>query len=143
MFNQVAWCFTRWTAGSWEKMPLSRAVCLTAWCLTSLTVGERAGLKRTENSSGTSSSGRTAPYIHSSTAWLYSELSAAALCIHEQMESPTCVCLSVPPVASRCWPRTERSTFPCAMGRVGHRWTNRNESGTTAGRWLPWQQRHT
>lgn len=140
----MEWCFSRWTAGSWEKMPLSRAACLTAWCLTSLTVGERAGLKRTENSSGTSSSGRTTLHIHSSTARLYSTLSALSTVLMSRWSQLLVfVCLSAPPVAFRCWPRTGRSTFPCATGRVGHRRTTRNESGTTAGRWLPWQQKHT
>lgn len=37
----------------------------------------------------------------------------------------------------------ERFTFPCAMDKEGHRQTSRSENGTIAGRWLPWQQRHS
>lgn len=49
VFIQVERCCSGWTAESWESVPLSRALCLTVWCLTSLTAGERVALKRTEN----------------------------------------------------------------------------------------------
>lgn len=51
-------------------------------------------------------------------------------------------CFPVPPVVSSCCLKTGRFMFPYATDRVGHQPTTRKESGTTAGRWLPWQQRH-
>ena len=62
-------------------------------------------------------------------------------CWHLTGEYLLFLCLS--PVAFRCWLKTGRFMYPCATDRAGHRWTTRSESGTTAGRWFPWQQRPT